>query len=94
MFAPNVEVALKVLWRQNPAASLPASESTEPDEEAASAPPLPQNRWTAALLLAGSAVMGATALALWNRRTILSMRAQIDALASERREQEDGEEIV
>lgn len=38
--------------------------------------------------------MGATALALWNRRTIISMRAQIDALASERREQDTGEEIV
>ncbi len=33
--------------------------------------------WSTAFLMAGSALMGATALALWNRRTIATMRKQI-----------------
>jgi hypothetical protein len=85
---------LKAPWKRNSVGALPALEPVSPDQGAASAAPGPRSRWTAAFLLAGSAVMGATALALWNRRTIISMRAQIDALASERREQESGEEIV
>jgi hypothetical protein len=86
---------LKVAWKRSPAVPLPAPEFVDSDQGVPSAAPLPQSRWTAALFLAGSAVMGATALALWNRRTIISMRAQIEALASERREQEGGgEEIV
>jgi hypothetical protein len=62
--------------------------------EPADPPGTSRGRWTATFLLAGSAVMGATALAVWNRRAILDMRAQIDALASERREADGEEEIV
>lgn len=46
-----------------------------PTEEAA------RGRWSTAFLVVGSALMGATALALWNRRTITSMRAQIEAMS-------------
>lgn len=35
--------------------------------------------WSTTFLIAGSALAGATALALWNRRTITSLRAQIQA---------------
>ena len=38
-----------------------------------------QDRWSTALLMVGSALLGATAIAFWNRRTIASMRAQIEA---------------
>jgi hypothetical protein len=34
-------------------------------------------RWSTAFLMAGSAVLGATAVAFWNRRTIANMRVQI-----------------
>lgn len=43
-----------------------------------------RSRWSTAFLMAGSALMGATALALWNRRTITSMRAQIEAMSAVR----------
>lgn len=52
------------------------------------------NRWPTAFLLAGSAIMGATALALWNRRAIREMRAQIDALSREKPESGADGEIV
>lgn len=35
--------------------------------------------WSTAFLMAGSALAGATALALWNRRTIATMRNQMRA---------------
>ncbi len=35
--------------------------------------------WSTAFLMAGSALAGATALALWNRRTIATMRKQMRA---------------
>lgn len=38
-----------------------------------------RGRWSTTFLIMGSALLGATALALWNRRTIANMRAQIQA---------------
>ncbi len=35
-----------------------------------------RGRWSTAFLMAGSAVLGATAVAFWNRRAIANMRAQ------------------
>jgi hypothetical protein len=42
-----------------------------------------RGRWSTAFLMAGSAILGATAVAFWNRRTIANMRAQF--LAESRR---------
>jgi len=40
--------------------------------------PLPiRGRWSTAFLMVGSALLGATAVAFWNRRTIANMRVQI-----------------
>ena len=50
-------------------------------------------RWSTAFLIVGSALAGATALALLNRRTIASMRAQIQAQPGRRSAPSD-EEIV
>ncbi len=52
-------------------------EDFEPVEPAA--PNTGRERWSTAFLIVGSALFGATALALWNRRTIANMRAQIQA---------------
>jgi hypothetical protein len=38
-----------------------------------------RGRWSTTFLMAGSALLGATAIAFWNRRTIASMRAQIQS---------------
>ena len=47
------------------------------------APPPPnRGRWSTAFLMAGSALLGATAVAFWNRRTIANMRVQILAEAA------------
>jgi len=55
-------------------------ENTEPTvEEAAESG---RGGWSTAFLVVGSALMGATALAFWNRRTITSLRAQIDAMSA------------
>jgi hypothetical protein len=35
-----------------------------------------RGRWSTAFLMAGSALLGATAVAFWNRRTIAKMRVQ------------------
>jgi hypothetical protein len=35
-----------------------------------------RGRWSTAFLMAGSALLGATAVAFWNRRTIANMRVQ------------------
>ena len=35
-----------------------------------------RGRWSTAFLMAGSAILGATAVAFWNRRTIANMRIQ------------------
>jgi len=45
--------------------------------------PVPtRGRWSTAFLMAGSALLGATAVAFWNRRAIASMRVQILAEAA------------
>ena len=49
------------------------------DFEPAPPPDAGRHRWSTAFLVVGSAMAGATALALWNRRTIENMRAQIQA---------------
>ena len=36
-----------------------------------------RGRWSTAFLVAGSAMLGATAVALWNRRTIANMRVRV-----------------
>ncbi len=36
-----------------------------------------RGRWSTAFLVMSSALLGATAIAFWNRRTIATMRAQI-----------------
>jgi hypothetical protein len=41
-----------------------------------------RGRWSTAFLMAGSALLGATAVAFWNRRTISHMRIQILAEAA------------
>lgn len=85
---------MRAPWRRRVASDDPGSESAPAEDGARSMPGPLHGRWTATFVLVGSAVMGATALALWNRRAIIDMRAQIDALASERRDEEAGEEIV
>jgi hypothetical protein len=37
------------------------------------------SRWSTAFLMVGSALLGATAIAFWNRRTIANMRSQIQS---------------
>jgi hypothetical protein len=46
------------------------------------APPSSRGRWSTAFLMASSALLGATAVAFWNRRTIANMRVQILAEAA------------
>jgi hypothetical protein len=41
-----------------------------------------RGRWSTAFLMAGSALLGATAVAFWNRRAIANMRVQILAEAA------------
>ena len=36
------------------------------------------HRWSTTFLMAGSALVGATAIALWNRRTISHLRTRIE----------------
>ena len=36
-----------------------------------------RGRWTTAFLVVGSALLGATAVAFWNRRTIAHLRASL-----------------
>lgn len=38
-----------------------------------------RERWSTTFLIVGSALFGATALALWNRRTIANLRSQIES---------------
>ncbi len=40
---------------------------------------VPRRRWSTAFLVAGSALLGATAIAFWNRRTIANLRIQLQA---------------
>ncbi len=54
---------------------------TQDREQIAAVPPVEpfpsRGRWSTAFLMAGSALLGATAVAFWNRRTISNMRVQI-----------------
>ncbi len=64
------------------------SRKQEPQEheELATAPPIEsapsQGRWSTAFLMVGSALLGATAVAFWNRRTIANLRVQFLAEAA------------
>lgn len=40
-------------------------------------PETKKRRWSTAFLMAGSALLGATAVAFWNRRAIANMRVQL-----------------
>ncbi len=46
-----------------------------------------RGRWSTAFLIAGSAILGATAVAFWNRRTIANMRIQFLAESAQPRPQ-------
>ena len=55
---------------------------TQDREQIAAVPPMEPipsrgRRWSTAFLMAGSAILGATAVAFWNRRTIANLRVQI-----------------
>ena len=41
--------------------------------------PSGRSRWSTAFLVVGSALLGATAIAFWNRRTIANMRSHIQS---------------
>ena len=60
--------------------------ATQDREQIAAVPPMEplptRGRWSTAFLMAGSALLGATAVAFWNRRTIANMRVQILAEAA------------
>ncbi|MES2222270.1 MAG: hypothetical protein V4587_15045 [Acidobacteriota bacterium] len=60
--------------RHEPLAEAPTTET----------PSVP-GQWSTAFLMAGSALLGATAVAFWNRRTIAYMRVQILAEAAKPR---------
>lgn len=70
----------------------------EPEEAVESFEPPPaepgRHRWSTAFLMVGSAMVGATALALWNRRTLENMRTQIKAQPEPAAPPRDEEEIV
>ncbi len=66
-------------FRRSVKAAVP-QESQEGLEIGGSDQPAPgRERWSTTFLIVGSALLGATALAFWNRRTIASLRAQIEA---------------
>lgn len=66
--------------RNRPAIVEPAISEEQFVENAAAGPG--RGRWSTAFLIVGSALMGATALALWNRRTITNLRTEIDAMSA------------
>ena len=71
---------MKFRNRQNRRVAEAVVEFKNPSEEAAWEAREPgRGRWSTAFLMAGSALLGATAIAFWNRRTIATMRAQIQA---------------
>lgn len=50
---------------------------TGPESQIAHEPvPVRGGRWSTAFLIVGSALLGATAVAFWNRRTIANLRTQ------------------
>lgn len=61
----------------------PGEEQSAPHPVALDEPAL-RRRWSTAFLIAGSALFGATAIALWNRRTLAHMRAEFHAMRQTR----------
>ncbi len=53
-----------------------------------------RGRWSTAFLIAGSAILGATAVAFWNRRTIAKMRIQFPAESTQPRPQAHADEEI
>lgn len=53
-----------------------------------------RGRWSTAFLMAGSAILGATAVAFWNRRTIANMRVQFLAEAAKPRRVVNADEEI
>ncbi len=53
-----------------------------------------RGRWSTAFLMAGSAILGATAVAFWNRRTIANMRTQFLAESAQVRPQVQTDEEI
>ncbi|MHB1673657.1 MAG: hypothetical protein ACYCSP_05345 [Acidobacteriaceae bacterium] len=53
-----------------------------------------RGRWSTAFLIAGSALLGATAVAFWNRRTIAKMRIQFPAKSAQSRPQAHADEEI
>jgi hypothetical protein len=53
-----------------------------------------RGRWSTAFLMAGSAILGATAVAFWNRRTIANMRAQFLAESRQPRSKPQPDEEI
>jgi hypothetical protein len=58
--------------------------STAPEKSAGSA-------WSTGLLMIGSALVGATAVAVWNRRTITEMRTHLELNSGESRQVTSGD---
>lgn len=53
-----------------------------------------KGRWSTAFLMAASALLGATAVAFWNRRTIANMRVQFLAESAKPRPEAHTEEEI
>ncbi len=71
---------MKFRRNRTPASSAETVKPEQEFQELASGPGgSARGRWSTGFLMVGSALVGATALALWNRRTIATMRAQIQA---------------
>lgn len=54
----------------------PETTKYQPESPTPSGGSMGRGRWSTAFLMAGSAILGATAVAFWNRRTIANMRIQ------------------
>jgi|GEM_PF-6652683 len=63
--------------RANPASEAPADPMEESLDLAREPVEREELRWSTALLMVGSALLGATAIAFWNRRTIADLRDQM-----------------
>ncbi|MHB8303479.1 MAG: hypothetical protein ACYDC6_11670 [Acidobacteriaceae bacterium] len=58
--------------REEPTELSPLSEELVPLEETRG------SRWSTVLLMVGAALVGASAVAIWNRRTIAGLKSQFD----------------
>lgn len=70
----------------------PASETSIEPQSDSQAPA--RGRWSTTFLVVGSALLGATAIAFWNRSTIASMRARIQSEVSATPIRPSDEEIL